>query len=172
MRILAVNTVMNPKFNFYAKLLKFIKNAGVVMTSLAEEIVEIYDVNKEQISLEDVTLENLLRWHEEINDQNLGGEDPGIEQVEIIAECAFKDFAPQMRSKAVRDLFQKWKSVAGLIDDTDVFIHVRKLKGLGDEVAALTVLTDDTDLFRRFLQEPDGEWYTHYSESDEVKDPQ
>ena len=167
MRILAINTVMNPKFNFYAKLLKFIKNTGVVMTGLAEEIVEIYNTNKEQISLEDVTLENLLRWYEEINDQNVGGEDPGIEQVEIIAESAFKDLATQMRSEAVRDLFQKWKNAAGLTDDTNVFVHLRKLKDLGSGAGVLTVVTDDKDLFRRFLQEPNGEWYTHYSESDQ-----
>jgi hypothetical protein len=163
---------MNPKFDFYSKLLLLCRNSEIFIRTLAQDIVEIYEANKNQISLTDVTFENLELWHGQMADCH-GGEDPGIEKAEEIAICAFDDLASQMRSEAVRSLHREWKEEAGISDD--LFVHVRRSKDLGDGAAAITVVTDDIRSFRSFFEDPDeyvrmyGE--VHFSTAKEVLDP-
>lgn len=163
---------MNPKFDFYSKLLLLCRNSEIFLRTLALEIVEIFDTNPGEISLPHVTFENLELWHGQIADYG-SGEDPGIEKAEEIAVCAFEDLAPQMRSEAVRSLHREWKKLAGISDD--LFVHVRRSKDLGDNAAAITVVTDDILAFRSFFENPDhyirmiGE--IHFSTADEAKDP-
>lgn len=166
MRILAGLNQMktNQKFDFYAKLLNFFKNEDA-STPHAIELVEIYNSAEGQITLQDVTLDNLIQWHEEVDRENLH-DDPGITFLETVAECFFEDLAPQMRSEAVQDLLYKWREMAGITEDTDVFVHIRNVKMLGDKVATVTLVVNDIERFRELLKDPDREWYTHVSEKE------
>jgi len=164
---------MNPKFDFYSFLLKACSGEFFVY-AIGRKVMEIYEAHKDEISLSDVTFENLELWHEQITNNRVGGEDPGIEKAEEIAICCFEDLAAQMRNEPVRELHRKWKDRAGIPDD--LFVRVRKSKDMGDGIATITVVTDDIVGFRDFFKDPDefirmrGE--VHFSTADEAKDPE
>lgn len=170
MRILAGLNQMNTnqKFDFYAKLLNFFKNENVSVPQ-ATALVEIYNSAQGQITLQDVTCENLMLWHEEVGREDLH-DDPGIAFLETITECFFEDLAPQMRNVAVQDLLYKWREMAGITENTDVFVHIRNVKMLGDEVASVTLVVNDITRFRELLRDPEQEWHTHVSEQEESSD--
>lgn len=162
---------MNPKLDFYSALLTAC-SGKIFVKSAAQKAVDLYEKYPEEISLPDVTLENIQLWHEQMTNY-VSGEDPGMEKAEEIAICLFEDLVAQMRNEPVRDLHRKWKERAGISDD--LFIRVRRSKDLGDGVATITVVTDDIVGFREFFDDPDkfirmrGE--VHFSEAEEAKDP-
>ncbi len=170
MRILAGLNQMktNQKFDFYAKLLNFFKRENASVPH-ATELVEIYNSEKGQITLQDVTCDNLMQWHEEVGREDLH-DDPGIAFLETITERFFEDLAPQMRNVAVQDLLCKWREMAGITEDTDVFMHIRNVKMLGDEVATVTLVVSDIARFRELLRDPEQEWHTHLSEKEQSPD--
>ena len=118
-----------------------------------------------EITLPDVTLENLEEWYEQYSTNDIHNE--GMAIMETMIEYFFADLATQMRNEPVRDLFMEWKTWSGIPDD--LFIHIRKSKDLGCGISTLTVVTDDISAFRRFCEDPDqfehsGE--VHFSEDE------
>lgn len=169
MRILVTNTVMNtnPKFDFYSKLF-LVMRSELFLRAEARSLVELSN-DRPEITLPDVTLENLELWHEQYKIEN---EDDGIAIMETMTEYCFADLAAQMRNEPVRDMFLNWKTWSGVPDD--VFIHVRKSTDLGDSFATLTVVTDDIAAFRKFCKDPENFYYSgevHFSESESAMDP-
>ena len=163
-----VSTDSNPKFEFYSELLRLLQSA-VFDSSLAGRVAEIYEANVTEISLHGVSAGSLETWHQEVKHPK-PGEDYGIELMELIARLAFKDLAPQMRGGLIRDFHRRLKSAAGIPDD--LFVHVRRIKELGEDVSAITIVTDDLPGFRKFWENPEKyvrmTGYVHYSESGEV----
>jgi|GEM_PF-4376612 hypothetical protein len=129
----------------------------------AKAIVEVYNSSEGEITLPDVSYDNLMLWHKEYMDPNIDG-DSGIERMETITEYVFSDLAPQMRNDAVQNLFEEWKEVAGLADNNDIFIHSRKVNKFGDKSGSITLVVNDTSLFQKFLENPEGDWHVHLSE--------
>jgi hypothetical protein len=164
----------NPKFDFYAKLYTLIQNKEF-KPAIAEEVFAIYSANQAEISLPDVTLENLEVWHEcfyrepkEGQRMSLGESIEGIEVFEEMVEAVFEDLAPQMRSAAVRELHQDYKQMASIPDD--LFIRIRRVKALDETFAAITVVTDNVEKFRLFFTDPEKFAYSgevHYTEATE-----
>ncbi len=169
MRILVTKTIMNtnPKFDFYTKLF-LVMRSELFLRAEAQSLVEMVKDHPE-ITLTEVTLENLEEWHEQYKMEN---SDQGIFIMETMTEHFFIDLASQMRNEPVRDLFTDWKKWAGI--PNDLFIHIRKATDLGDGVATLTVVTDDIVKFRKYCEDPDEVTYAgeiHFSESEAAMDP-
>jgi hypothetical protein len=161
---------MNPKLDFYSLLLKAC-SGEIFIYEIAHRAIEIYEAHRDEISLSDVTFENIELWHGWMTSCR-GGEDPGIAKAEEIAISCFEDMAPQMRSQPVRDLHKKWVNKAGIPDD--LFVHVRRSKDLGDGVATVTVVTDDIEAFRLYMSDPEKFLFAgevHFSTAKEAQDP-
>lgn len=169
MRILVTNTVMNtnPKFDFYSKLF-LVMRSELFLRAEAKILVGMVNDHPE-ITLPDVTLENLEEWHE---DYRLDSGEEGILIMQTMTEYFFADLATQMRNEPVRDLFMDWKRWVGI--PNDLFVHVRRSTDLGDGVATLTVVTDNIEKFRKYCEDPDEVTYAgevHFSESELVMNP-
>jgi len=159
---------MNPKFDFYTKLLSFVNTKEIFPENLADAIVELYDTNKKDLSFV-VDMEFLREFHGEL-DANACRD---VEIMEEIVESLFEDLASQMRSESVRLLLESWQSRCGL--GNDLFIHLRRVKSLGDGVASVTMLTSNIAYLREFHEDPDEfirmHGHVHVSESEASKDP-
>lgn len=145
--------VMNPKFDFYKSLLRFIKERGDKhdLTSRrrehANELLKTYEEYKSTLVLEGLTFVQL---------QNLRL-DRGFDSQEalvlrIMTICAFEALSSQMKNEKVQCLFNEWKEITRMTDH--LFIHLRKKTSLGENVTVTTIVTSDAKLFDSFCSCP------------------
>lgn len=159
----------NVVLEFYKRLALFLGERPSV--AKPEHIMEAYEKAEDQLSMS-VSLAELESWERLLK----FGVKPDFfcDNLEEIAKSAFQDLAPQMRNEPVRDLHLKFKEMAGI--PTDLFIHARQLRDLGDSVVAVTLVADDVKLFREFMNDPDDfdrkRGKVHFSESEDTKDPE
>jgi hypothetical protein len=169
MHILAFNVVMkiqNSKFNFYSSLLEFAKCSDhSTRLVYAREIADIHNES------EDISFNGGFERLEELSLEIQKGRKSFKDSLVFITGACFKDLAPQMRNEEVRLLHEKWLDVAE--NEQDLFIHVRRLKELGDGIVTLTVVSNDPVRFRRFCLNHKNYPLesVHFSESDEACDP-
>lgn len=171
MRILTTNTIMtiltvnaNSALDFYSKLFVLL-NFGLFNILSAKELAELGE--SEFVSI-DVDFETLQEWHESITQEA----DDDLQILEDIATQCFEDLASQMRNEATRELMDKWIKRALLEDD--LFVHLRKVKDLGDGYGAISVITNDIVKYKVFCQHPDkvkAKGRVHMSISDLAQDP-
>ena len=170
MRILTTDTVMktNPKFDFYSTLFRVMRSESFLLAEAKCLLLMVNDYP--EITLPDVTLDNLEEWHEQYSTNDIHNK--GMTIMKTMIEHFFTDLATQMRNEPVRDLFMEWKTWSGILDD--LFIHVRKSTDLGCGISTLTIMTDDISAFRRFCEDPDQFGHSsevHFSESEMSMDP-
>jgi hypothetical protein len=161
----------NAKLAFYSNLANFLANK-VTQLDLLARLEQAYNQCREVLSIGEISFyEDIWTWHYEYLDPNLNG-DSGIERMEWLTECLFKDLASQMRNEPVRQLLKRYKEMAGI--SQDLFIHARKIRNVDGTMAIATVIIDDLAAFRKFFEDPDHfvrmVGHTHYSEVGEVND--
>ena len=167
MRILAttaMKTNNNPVLDFYAKLILFL-DERVIDKDFIKDLAEMGNVPG--VSL-DIDIETLNDWHNMCANQT----SEEMQVMEDIACRCFNDLSNQMRSEAAREVMERWVGKAGIPDD--LFIHLRKSRDLGDGYAAITVVTNNVEMYRLFCAEPTKVLYAghvHLSMSASACDP-
>ena len=150
---------INPKFDFYTKLLEFLKK-DEPCTRLSDEITRIIKVweYKEQITYR---VDGCIPNTKAINlvHAAVHGGDAGVRKNTLsqIVHCAFDDLSPQFRNKAARLLYREWEVFA--YDSVHILkppqFACRKSTYLGERMFAVTIVTNDIVMLRKRLDLPE-----------------
>ena len=163
--------VMNPKFEYYSALLTLLRDCTRSFPEHIERHLKQIrkKTGKEGVGHDCPNFKEL--WNAVNNPQNATEVDMVKVVLEGIAECAFTALATQFRSEEAQLLFNEWVDYAKLGQRVNghkfkhTFAHVRKVKYLGNEISAVTlVLWGNPSNLKDIFTNVEIEDTTHYSE--------